>query len=106
MPSMVPKSSFHCKGDLITGGLQSAERQHFYCPQCLNFVYSQIGNTADTRINLRSSILDRAAEFRPYVSLICDHRHQWIDLNTPHNFQHYPSSQTELDELFQGYQAF
>jgi hypothetical protein len=66
---MVPSAGFACTGDLITGGLGTKGRQHFYCKSCLNFVFSKIEG-AEHRVNLRTSVLDQAAAFPPFVGSV------------------------------------
>ncbi|MEM7635747.1 MAG: GFA family protein, partial [Pseudomonadota bacterium] len=62
LTTMVPSDSFSCTGELITGGLGSSGRTHYFCKSCLNFVFSKIDG-ADHRINLRTSVLNEAASF-------------------------------------------
>jgi hypothetical protein len=69
LTTMVPSAGFACTGDLITGGLGTRGRQHFYCKSCLNFVFSKIEG-AEHRVNLRTSVLDQAAAFPPFVGSV------------------------------------
>ena len=76
---MFPKESFQCTGELIKGGLGSHGKDHDFGKSCLNFVYSQIG-AANYRINVRTSILDDAALFEPFVEVMTDEKMSWAQV--------------------------
>lgn len=102
LTTMFPNDGFSYTGKLIKGGLGSSERAHYFCKSCLNFVFSQIGG-ADQRINLRTSVLDKAASFTPFVELMTDEKLPWAIVPAVHSFAQYPESLKELQALMDAY---
>ncbi|WP_270919491.1 GFA family protein [Parasedimentitalea psychrophila] len=102
LTTMFPRDSFSCTGELITGGLGSSRRTHYFCKSCLNFVYSQIA-AADQRINLRTSVLNDATSFKPFVELMTDEKMSWADVPAVHSFCRYPETLEELQALMDNY---
>lgn len=102
LTTMFPSDSFSCTGALITGGLGSQGRTHYFCKSCLNFVYSQIGG-ADQRINLRTSVLNEAASFEPFIELMTDQKMPWANVPAVHSFSQFPESLDALQALMSEY---
>ncbi|SDW64012.1 Uncharacterized conserved protein [Ruegeria halocynthiae] len=102
LTTMFPRGGFSCTGDLVRGGLGSGGRVHFFCKSCLNFVYSQIGGTSE-RINLRTSMLEQAASFEPFVEVMTDEKMPWAHVPTIHSYPRFPESQEELQSLMDSY---
>lgn len=102
LTTMFPSDHFSCTGELIKGGLCSSGRTHYFCKSCLNFVYSQIGG-AEQRINLRTSVLNDAASFEPFVELMTDEKMPWSHVPVARSFSQYPASLDELQALMVGY---
>lgn len=101
MTTMFPREGVFCEGPLVLGGRKRDGHAHFYCAACHGFVYSQIG--AGERINLRTSVLDAAAAFPPFVELMTDEKLPWAKLSVDHSFAHYPASVEELQALMAAY---
>lgn len=99
---MFPADGFSYTGALIKGGLGSGGRQHYFCKSCLNFVYSQIEG-AEHRINLRTSVLDDAAAFKPFVEVMTDEKMPWARVPVVHSFARYPETQDQLQALMDEY---
>ncbi|MEM8685758.1 MAG: GFA family protein [Pseudomonadota bacterium] len=97
-----PSSGFSCSGELITGGLGSGPRAHYYCKACLSLVYTQIEG-ADDRINLRTSVLNDAALFEPFVELMTDEKVPWAHVPVVHSFPRFPASADEFKALLEAY---
>ncbi|MEO9818909.1 MAG: GFA family protein [Paracoccaceae bacterium] len=95
---MFPRDGVHCSGELVTGGLGSNGRTHYFCKSCLNFVYSQIDG-AEHRIKLRTSVLNDAASFEPFVELMTDEKLPWASVPATHSFPLVPTSLGELQAL-------
>lgn len=102
LTTMFPSDGFSCSGDLIKGGLGSDGVTHYFCKSCLNFIYSQITG-AEQRINLRTSVLDEAAHFEPFVEVMTAEKLPWVHVPAAHSFSRYPASREELQSLMDGY---
>lgn len=102
LTTMFSSDSFSYIGDLIKGGNRSSERVHYFCKSCLNFVFSEI-NGATHRINLRTSILDEASQFEPFIETMTDQKMPWVRIPAVHSFTRYPKSLDELQMLMNEY---
>lgn len=102
LTAMFPIDGFSYTGELITGGLASSGRTHYFCKSCLNFVFTKIAG-ADQRINLRTSVLSEAALFEPFVELMTDEKIPWASIPAVHSFARYPESLEELQALMDEY---
>ncbi len=102
LTTMFPSDSFSCSGELIKGGLRSSGRTHYFCKSCLNFIYSQITG-ADHRVNLRTSVLNDAALFEPFVELMTDEKMPWAQIPAVHSFAGFPSSLDALQAILDEY---
>ncbi|MEM1199163.1 MAG: GFA family protein [Pseudomonadota bacterium] len=100
--TLFPSSGFCCSGELIRGGRGSGARTHYYCKSCLSLVYTQVEG-ADDRINLRTSMLNEAALFEPFVELMTDEKMPWADVPVVHSFNRFPTSADELKSLLEEY---
>lgn len=104
LTAMFPDDSFSCTGALVAGGLCTPGRDHYFCKACLTFIYSQIGGRSQ-RINLRTSVLDDAGLFEPFVELMTDEKIAWAHVPVKHSYGQAPDSLSELQALMDEYKA-
>jgi len=102
LTTMFPSDAFEHSGTLLKGGLGAAGRTHYFCQSCLNFIFSRIDG-ADHRINLRTSVLDKAASFAPFVEVMTDEKMPWARVPAVHSFAQYPKSPDALQALMDAY---
>ena len=58
---------------------------------------------APERINVRTSLLDDAVMYPPFVELMTDSKQAWVDLQAPHSYLQFPQTPEELKELMADY---
>lgn len=104
LTTMFPRDAVTYSGELIKGGLGTPGRAHYFCKSCLNFVFSQLDG-AEYRINLRTSVLDQAALFEPFVEVMTKEKMPWVNLPAVHSYAKYPTSLEELQALMNAYGA-
>ena len=102
LTTLFPSDSVFCTGSLIRGGHRSAPRLHYFCASCLTFIYSRIEG-AEHRINLRTSILDDAPLFPPFVELMTVNKMPWAEVPATHSFTHFPESPEKLQALIKAF---
>ena len=100
--TLFPSSGFSCTGELIRGGLGSGARTHYYCKACLGLIYTKIEG-ADDRITLRTSVLNEAELFEPFVELMTDEKMPWVNVPAAYSFKRFPTSVDELKALLEEY---
>lgn len=65
----VPQQGFAVtEGEAVIGGLHGAEARHHHCGHCLSWVYTTVP-AMDWFVNVRATMLDDAAWFRPYMEV-------------------------------------
>ncbi len=104
LTAMFPAEGFSVTGDLVTGGLRTEQREHNFCARCLGFVFTRIKG-ADTRVNLRVSVLDDLTWFEPFVELMTEEKMPWARVPAAHSFARFPESLETLAELMADYSA-
>ncbi len=104
LTTMFPYESVSFTGEFVQGGLGSEGKDHFFCKSCLNFVYSRIG-AAHNRINLRTSILENASSFEPFVEVMTDEKMTWSTVPAKHSYAQSPKTLEELQDLMDAYRG-
>ena len=102
LSTMFPRDGFSCSGELITGGLGQGGRTHYFCKSCLNFIYSVVGEDSP-RINLRTSVLDAAASFVPFLEVMAETKLPWVTVPGVHSFDSAPETPEELQALMEDF---
>lgn len=105
LTSMFSADKVAITGDLVIGGLRSEGRRHYFCAACKNFVYSQIV-AAPERMNVRTSLLDRAADFAPYAEVMTQESMPWATVPAVRRFETGPASLEALANLMADYAAW
>lgn len=100
--TMFPSDSFSCSGELIEGGLHTGARTHRFCGGCLTLIYSQVAG-AEHQINVRTSILNNAASFVPFVEVMTDEKLPWVLVPARHSFARHPESADALQAVIAAY---
>lgn len=99
---MIPATGFSVSGELVMGGRKSEGRRHYFCPSCMGFVLSRIEG-ADTRVNLRASVLDDLTWFAPFVEMMTDEKLPWASVPAVRSFTRFPKSVEEVEALMADY---
>ncbi|MEO9902732.1 GFA family protein [Nisaea sp.] len=99
---MFPAEGFSVTGELVTGGLRTEQREHNFCAKCLNFIFTRIKG-ADTRMNLRASVLDDLTWFEPFIELMTEEKLSWANVPAVHSFARFPGSKEELEAFLLDY---
>ena len=102
LSAMFPADSVSVAGELKIGGRRTKERTHYFCPSCMNFIYSRITG-ADHRVNLRVSLLDDLSWFTPFVELMTEDKQDWANVPAERSFARMPQSLEELQDLLEAY---
>lgn len=102
LTTMFARDDITITGPLRIGGRGTAERRHHFCKSCLGFIYSEIG-AAGERINLRSSILDDAAQFAPFLEVMTSEKLPWVHGTVQRSYSRYPADPEGLKTLMTEY---
>ncbi len=102
LTAMFPSDGFMHTGEVVLGGQRHETRQHYFCPTCLNFIFSRILG-ADHRVNVRVGILDDLSWFEPYVELMTEEKQTWASVPAVHSFSRFPETIEDLQHLMESY---
>lgn len=102
LTTMFPRDGFSYEGKVVRGGLGTGDRAHYFCASCLNFIFSEVRG-AEWRINLRTTVLEDAASFPPFIELMTDEKLPWASVPVIHSFARHPASAEEVQALMDSY---
>lgn len=102
LAAMFPAEGVSITGELAIGGLRTKQREHNFCPKCLNLIFTRIKG-ADTRINLRVSVLDDLSWFKPFIELMTEDRLSWSRVPAVHSYARFPETIEDLESLMADY---
>lgn len=105
LTAIMPSEGFSVlKGQLIVGGRKSNQRQHFYCGECMTFMYTRL-NGKEERVNVRTCIFDNAAAMAPFIEVVTAEKLPWASVTSTHSFTSFPKTSDEFDDLTLEYAA-
>ncbi|KIC37028.1 aldehyde-activating protein [Leisingera sp. ANG-M7] len=102
LTAMFAAESFSVTGRLLAGGLRSGRREHNFCRDCLNFVFTRIQG-AESRVNLRTALFADLARFEPFVELMTEEKLPWSSVPATHSYARFPETAVELETLMAEY---
>jgi len=76
------------EGEPVIGGLHGATR-HYFCPHCLSWMFTR-PEGMDWFVNLRTTMLDDAARFPPFVETYTDEKLPFVTTGAKHSFAKLP----------------
>ena len=93
-----PAASFAVtEGEPVIGGLHGATR-HLFCPHCLSWMFSR-PQGLDDLVNVRSTMLDDAALFAPFVEFWTSEKLPWATTSAAHSFAKLPDTLEQFRSL-------
>jgi hypothetical protein len=91
------------KGEPVLGGLQ-AEPKHYHCPACKSWMYT-CPTSLPWMVNLRPTMLDDHAWFRPLVDFYRAEGFAWAATGAKHSFDTVPDDEAAIGPLVAEYAA-
>ncbi|TFF25295.1 GFA family protein [Jiella endophytica] len=88
---MLPEAGFTVtSGEPVIGGLKAAEVQHFFCAECLTWVYSKPKRIAGF-VNLRSPMLDDTSDITPFIETWTSEKLAFAGTGAAKSYPQFPS---------------
>jgi hypothetical protein len=91
LSSLYPAERFASKGETVLGGLKGGTKHHF-CPSCMSWLFT-VPEGFDTFVNVRSSVLEDAAEHRPFVDMWLGEALPGAESGAPERFETVPAEE-------------
>ncbi len=76
------------EGETVIGGLHGGSRHHF-CAHCLTWAFTR-PEGMDDLVNVRTSILDDAARWAPFIETCTAEKLPWVHVPAAHSFERFP----------------
>ena len=76
------------QGEPVVGGLHGALR-HLFCPYCMSWMFTRPPGM-DDMVNVRSTLLDDARSYRPFIETYTSERLLWARTPAVHSFERFP----------------
>lgn len=87
-------------GDPVIGGLRGATR-HYFCPECMSWLWTR-PEGLDEFVNVRSTLLDDAPSYRPFIETWTSEKLPWAVTGAVHSFETVPQEDS-FPELLAGF---
>ena len=70
----------------------------------MSFAFTRIEG-ADSRVNLRASVLDDLTWFAPFVELMTEEKLPWVSIPAVRSYSRFPGTMEEIESLMTDYPA-
>lgn len=88
LSAAIPSTGFEIvRGDPVIGGLRNPELCHFFCPQCMSWMFTRF---RPEFVNLRVTMLQDASWFVPFIETWTKTRLPWASTPAVHSYAEFP----------------
>lgn len=89
LSSLYPEDNVEVSGlEPVIGGLHG-DLRHFFCPHCLSWMFTRF-DAMGPFVNVRSTMLDDAAGFTPFIETCVSERLPWAQTPARHSYPQFP----------------
>jgi hypothetical protein len=89
LSSLYPAEAFELlAGQPVIGGLR-ADTRHYFCPSCMTWLFTRPPGM-DEYVNVRSTLLDDAPAYRPFIETFTIEKLPWAATGATHSFDRFP----------------
>lgn len=90
LTAMVPAEGFEViEGEVVVGGARSPELRHFFCPDCMTWMFTRITGL-DALVNIRPTLLEDCSWFTPFIETMTREKLDWAETPARHRFDGFP----------------
>jgi Uncharacterized conserved protein len=106
LTAMIPSETLTVAGEVVKGGIQGPELDHYFCPSCKTWMFTRIIGF-DALTNIRPTLFDtQDAEIqdwcRPFIETMAGMRLPWVMTPAEHVFEGMPDM-VEFPALLKGF---
>jgi hypothetical protein len=88
----IPSAGFEIvRGEPVIGGLKGPELKHFFCPECMSWMFTKF---LPEFVNVRATLLDELEWFAPYIETCTKSRLPWASTSAVHSFAEFPAMES------------
>lgn len=87
----IPADGFEViKGEPVIGGMKQADLPHFFCPDCMSWMFTR-PKALDFMANVRATLFDDTSWYAPFVETCVSEKLDWAETGAPHGFSQFPT---------------
>lgn len=75
------------QGEPVLGGLRNPELRHFFCPQCMTWMYTRF---LPEFVNVRVTLLEDPSWFVPFIETWTKTKLPWVSTPAVHRYDEFP----------------
>jgi hypothetical protein len=88
LSAAVPTNGFEViRGQPVLGGLRSPDLQHFFCPQCMTWMFTRF---LPEFVNVRATMLEDVSWFVPFIETWTKSKLPWAATPAVHRYAEFP----------------
>ena len=97
LTAMIPAGGFSVtRGTPVVGGLHGPHLRHFFCPDCMTWMFTRVDGVDDF-VNVRPTLLRDASWFVPFIETMTRERLAWARTPAVHGFAGFPPEEAYAD---------
>jgi len=90
LTAAIPSQGFEVtSGEPVIGGLRGAEAHHYFCAQCMSWMFTR-AQGMDWFVNLRPTMLDDPRWFKPFIETYTSEMLPWARTPAVYSFEKFP----------------
>lgn len=104
LTAMVPAPAFRVtRGEPVKGGTKGPDLDHFFCPDCMTWMFTRITQMPDI-VNVRPTMLDDPKWSRPFIETMAAEKLAWVELPVVRSYEGFPPPE-DFQPLMQDFAA-
>jgi hypothetical protein len=90
LSALIPGPAFSVTtGAPVIGGMR-ASPEHFFCPQCMSWVFTRLPEAMGDFVNLRATMLDDVDPVPPFIETCTVEKLPWANTMAAHSYSQFP----------------
>ena len=90
LSAAVPTEGFEVtKGEPVIGGLHGPEAHHYFCPNCMTWMFTR-PEGMDWFVNVRPTMLDDLGWFTPFIETWTKTKLPWVNTPAVYRYDEFP----------------
>ncbi|WP_306031084.1 GFA family protein [Stappia sp. MMSF_3263] len=104
LTAMVPAAAFRVtRGEPVKGGLKGPDLDHFFCPDCMTWMFTRITQMPDI-VNVRPTMFDNPKWCHPFIETMTAEKLDWVELPVARSYEGFPPPE-DFGPLMQDFAA-
>lgn len=97
LTAVIPSDGFAIvKGEPVVGGQRGPELAHFFCADCMTWIFTRVEGVDDF-VNVRPTMLSDPSWFVPFIETMTREKLTWATTPATHRFEGFPSTDEYME---------